>query len=121
MSPPRAKRLSTTDLDDESLHTFLAEAAGIVNLRPQSVSNLADANSEPSISPNSLLTMKSSIVVPPQGNFVTEQSYSRKRWKNVQYGNSSGLNGVRNTFITFRSAVSGVNHSATTELKTLYL
>ncbi len=74
-----------TQLDDESLRTFLCEAAGIVNSRPLSVDTLADVNSPKPISPNSILTMKSSVILPPPGNFEEEQTYTKRRWRTVQY------------------------------------
>ena len=73
-----------TQLDDESLRTFLCEAAGIVNSRPLAVDTLADVNSLKPISPNSFLTMKSSVLV-PTGNFKDDQMYTRRRWRIVQY------------------------------------
>ena len=74
-----------SQLDDESLRTFLSEAAGIINSRPLSVDSLADANSVKPITPNSLLTMKTSVVVPPIGNFESDQVYAKRRWRVVQY------------------------------------
>ena len=67
-----------TQLDDESLRTFLCEATGIVNSRPLAVDTLADVNSLKPISPNSILTMKSSVLVPLPGNFEDDQMYTRR-------------------------------------------
>ena len=72
-------------LDDESLRTFMCEAAAIVNGRPLAVDNLYDpAHPEP-ITPNHLLTMKTRVLLPPPGQFVREDLYSRKRWRRVQH------------------------------------
>ena len=60
-----------SQLDDESLCTFFAEAEAIVNCRP--------------LAPYQLLTMKSSVVLPPPGIFQRADFYSRKRWCHVQY------------------------------------
>ena len=57
----------------------------IINSRPLSVDSLADANSVKPITPNSLLTMKTSVVVPPIGNFESDQVYAKRRWRVVQY------------------------------------
>jgi hypothetical protein len=72
-------------LDDESLRTFMCEAMAIVNSRPLTVDNIDDPLSPTALSPNQLLTMKSNIFYPPPGNFQREDSYSRKRWRRVQY------------------------------------
>ena len=37
------------------------------------------------LTPNHLLTMKNKTLLPPPGNFVTEEIYARKRWRNVQF------------------------------------
>ena len=71
-------------LDDESFHTFLCEIEAIVNSRPITfVSN--DTDDLQPLSPNNLLTMKSSIILPPPGNFQREDIYMRRRWRRVQY------------------------------------
>ena len=75
----------TYQLDDESLRTFMYEAANIVNSRPLCTDNLTDPQSPVPLTPNHILTMKSQIVLPPPGNFVREDLYLRKKWKRVQY------------------------------------
>ena len=65
-----------SQLDDECLHTFLCEAAGIINSCPLSVDNLADPDNVMPISPSNLLTMKPSIVMSPPGNFTKDDIYS---------------------------------------------
>lgn len=71
-------------LDDESLRTFLVEAAAIINSRPLTVECLSDPTLEP-LTPNQLLTGKSKVVLPPPGHFQSADLYSRKRWRRVQY------------------------------------
>ena len=74
-----------SQLDDDCLHTFICEAAAIINSRPLSVDNLADpANCMP-ISPSNFLTMKPSIFMSLPGNFTNDDIYSRKGWRRVQY------------------------------------
>ena len=72
-------------LDDDALRTLVYEAMSIVNSRPLTVDNLSDATSANPLSPNHLLTQKTRVVLPPPGEFVKEDIYSRKRWRRVQY------------------------------------
>jgi hypothetical protein len=74
-----------TQLDDESLRTLMCEASNIINSRPLSVENLNDPTCLSPITPNQLLHMKTSVVVPPPGDFQNADLYSRKRWRRVQY------------------------------------
>ena len=72
------------ELGDESFRTVVCEVEAIVNSRPITfVSN--DADDLQPLSPNNLLTMKSSIILPPPGNFQREDIYMRRRWRRVQY------------------------------------
>lgn len=77
--------LSSGRLDDASLRVFFYEAMAIVNSRPLTVENLNDPNSLEPLTPNHLLTMKSTTVLPPPGKFIREDMYARKRWRHVQY------------------------------------
>lgn len=74
-----------TQLDDESLSTFMCEAEAIVNSRPLTVDGLGDPDSLSPLMPNHLLTMKSKVVLPPPGNFQDADKYSRRRWQRVQH------------------------------------
>lgn len=71
-----------THLNDESLRTFLAEAAAIMNSRPLTVNDISSL--EP-LSPNHILTAKSSVVLPPPGKFQREDLYLKKHWRRVQH------------------------------------
>lgn len=70
-------------VDDEMLQTALCEVECILNDRP-----LTTASSDPKdlapLTPNHLLQLKSESL-PPPGLFSKKDSYSRKRWKQVQY------------------------------------
>ena len=77
--------LSPGNLDDASLRAFFYEAMTIVNSRPLTVENLNDPNSLEPLTPNQLLTMKSTPALPPPGKFIREDMYARKRWRHVQY------------------------------------
>ena len=73
-----------TQLDDDLLRTVFYEVMAIVNSRPLSLDDLHDPSSEV-LTPNQLLTMKSSVVLPPPGNFVSQDLYASRRWRRVQY------------------------------------
>lgn len=74
-----------SQLDDESLRTFMCETVAIVNSRPLTTQNLNDPLSTEPLTPNHLLTMKSKLILPPPGHFGKPDLYSRKRWRRVQY------------------------------------
>ncbi|XP_053272740.1 uncharacterized protein LOC128430658 [Pleuronectes platessa] len=75
---------SAKQLDCSSLRTFLYEVMAIVNSRPLTTDNLNDSSSPEPLTPNHILTMKSTIISPPPGKFVKEDIYIRKRWRRVQ-------------------------------------
>ncbi len=68
-----------------SLPTFFYEAMSIVNNLPLTVDGLSDPTSSHKLTPNHLLTMKSSVPLPPPGTFVKEDLYAKKHWRQVQY------------------------------------
>ena len=74
-----------TQLDDESLLTLFTEAENVINSRPLVVTSedLSDAESPAPLTPNQLLTMKSTVVLSPPGNFERPDLYSPKRWRRV--------------------------------------
>lgn len=72
-------------LDSASLRTFLYEVMAIVNSRPITVEYLNDPTAIEPLTPNHFLTMKSCILSPPPGHFVSEDLYLRKRWRQVQF------------------------------------
>ena len=74
-----------SQLDDESLQTFMYEAAAIINSRPLSTDAINDPHSLEPLTPNHLIMMKSNVILPPPGEFVRQDIYLRKRWKRVQY------------------------------------
>ena len=71
-------------LDSSSLRTCLYEVMTIVNSRPLTAENLNDPSLEP-LTPNHILMMKSSVILPPPGEFVSQDLYLRKRWRQVQF------------------------------------
>lgn len=70
-------------LDDEGLLTAICEVEAFMNNRPfTSVSN--DPNDLEPLTPNHLLQLKGQPVMSP-GRFKTDDVYSRRRWRQVQY------------------------------------
>lgn len=75
--------LRTQNLDEEGLHTVLCEVESILNSRPLTKES-TDSNDLEALTPNHLLLLKSKPSLPP-GLFHKEDSYARRRWKQVQY------------------------------------
>ncbi|XP_022523726.2 uncharacterized protein LOC111191896 [Astyanax mexicanus] len=76
---------SAKRLDSTSLRTFLYEVMAIVNSRPLTTEHLNDPRSLEPLTPNHILMMKSDIIAPPPGQFVSQDLYLRKRWRQVQF------------------------------------
>ena len=72
-------------LDDSGLRTVLYEVMAIVNSRPLTVSDLEDPGSIEPLTPNHILTAKSSVPYPPPGEFERADLFLRKRWRKVQF------------------------------------
>lgn len=75
---------SSKQLDSSSLRTFLYEVMAVINSRPLTTDQLCDPSNPEPLTPNHILTMKSTIISPPPGRFVREDLYLRKRWRRVQ-------------------------------------
>jgi len=71
-------------LDDESLQTLMCEVESIINSRPLTTVS-SDPNDTDPLTPNHILTMKSTIALPPPGTFQGADVYHRKRWRRVQH------------------------------------
>lgn len=56
-----------------------------INSRPLTTDCITDPQSPEPLTPNHLLTLKSSVPLPPPGKFVEADLYARKRWRRVQY------------------------------------
>ncbi|XP_023188127.1 uncharacterized protein LOC111608396 [Xiphophorus maculatus] len=72
-------------LDTTSLRTLLYETMAIINSRPLSIEYLNDPLGPEPLTPNHILTMKSSVILPPPGQFCREDLYLNKRWRRVQF------------------------------------
>ena len=71
-------------LNEESFRTLNREVEAILNSR-----SLTTVSCEPDhlehLTPNHILTTKSTVVLPPPGNFQKNDVYMRRRWRRVQY------------------------------------
>ena len=67
-----------TQLDDESLRTFIIEAEAIVNCRPLVVNTINSSQYPEPLTPNHLLTTKSKVVMPPPGHVQRKNLYLNK-------------------------------------------
>ena len=71
-------------LEDELFRSLLCEVEAIVNSR-----TLIFVSSDPDdmnpLTPNHLLTMKTSVVMPPPGKLQRNDVYIKRRWRRAQY------------------------------------
>eukprot|EP00057_Strongylocentrotus_purpuratus_P026706 XP_011681180.1 PREDICTED: uncharacterized protein LOC100893948 [Strongylocentrotus purpuratus] len=70
-------------LSDEALTTYMTEVEAILNSRPLTQLSMDPRDEEP-LTPNHLLLLRKTSPLPP-GIFSKEDSYSRRRWRQVQY------------------------------------
>ena len=103
-------------LDDECLQTLLCEAESIINGRPLTKFSDNPNDLEP-IMPNHLRLLRQNDSLPP-GLFEKNNTYSGRRWRQVQYLACSGVNGNENTFLHCRSARNGFDREETSLLET---
>ena len=86
-------------LNDKSLKTLMAEMELRINSRPLTVETISDAKSEIPLSPINLLTLKTSVVMPPPSEFSKPDAYSKRRWQRVQHTTGEFLSRWRKEFI----------------------
>ena len=72
-------------LDEELLLTLVTETEGILKSRPLTTETISDPTNDIPLSPSNILTMKSSVIMPPPGNFSRPDLYCHKRWHHVQH------------------------------------
>ena len=71
-------------LDDESLETVLCEVEAVVNSRPLTTESLSDPLSPLPLTPSTLLTGKTKLILPALGKFQRDV-YCKRRWRRVQH------------------------------------
>ena len=81
-----------TSLSDKSLQTLLVDVEAVVNSCPLTTDVVNDVTSLAPLSPINVLTLKSKVVMPPPGNFVSPDQYSRKHCRRVQHISSEFWN-----------------------------
>ena len=62
----------------------MREVEAILNTRPLTTVSCEPDDLEP-LTPNHILTAKSTVVLPPPGNFQKNDVYMRRRWRRVLY------------------------------------
>ena len=72
-------------LTTSSLRTLMYEVMAILNSRPLSVESLEDPTGPLPLTPNHILTTKSTGILPPPGVFQKEDLMLRKQWRMVQH------------------------------------
>ena len=70
-------------VSNETLRTLMKEVEGILNSRPLTPNSNDPDDLEP-LTPNHLLLLRSNLNLPP-GIFTKEDSYTTRRWKQVQF------------------------------------
>ena len=74
-----------SSLSDESLQTLVVGVVAIIDSCPLTTDVLSDATSLAPLSPVNLFTMKSKVVMPSPGHFISPDLYCRKHWRRVQH------------------------------------
>ena len=72
-------------LDEESLQILLCEVEAVVNSHPLTSESLSDPLSPLPLTPSTLLTGKTKLILPPPGKFPREEIYCKRRWRHVQH------------------------------------
>ena len=71
-------------LDEESFRTLMCEVDAIINSRPLTTASGEPGDLEP-LTPNHILTTKSTVILPPPGKFQQNDVYMLRRWRRVQH------------------------------------
>ena len=70
-------------LDEESLQILLCEVEAVVNSHPLTSESLSDPLSPLPLTPSTLLTSKTKLILPPLGKFQREDIYCKRLWRHV--------------------------------------
>ena len=74
-----------SSLSDKAFRTLMAETTAIINSRPLTTDSLDWPDDPLPLSPSSLLTMKTKVILSPPQNFQRADMYPRKYWHCVQH------------------------------------
>ena len=69
----------------EDLHILPKKVGAILNSQPMKNEAINDVQSQVSLFPSNLLTVKWRVVMIPPGSFGPTNAYYRKRWRRTQY------------------------------------
>ena len=95
-------------LSGEAFCIFMAEVVAVLNSQPLTVGNLSNPDDPSPLCSSQLITLKSKVILPPPGQFLPEDIYSRKQWKRIQHlGNKFGQDGARSTCSHYKFVQSG--------------
>ena len=78
-------KIHETSLNGDALTTLMTEVEAVLNSRPLTTELLSDANSLNPISPSNIVTRKTTVVIPPPGEFGCADIYCHKQWRRVQH------------------------------------
>ena len=72
-------------LSGEAFRIFMAKVGAVLNSRPLTVDNLSNPDDLPPLCPSQLLTLKCKDILPPPGQFLPKDIYSRRQWRRIQH------------------------------------
>lgn len=77
---------SAPRLDSTSLRTFPFEVMAIINSRPLTTEHLNEPSRTEPLTLNHILTLKSTIILPPPGQFVRESLFEKEVASHTVFG-----------------------------------
>ena len=77
----------------------MAEVQLMINAIPLTVETISDSKSKIQLSPSNVLTIKTSVAMPPPGEFIKPDTYSKMRWRRVQHIAGEFWSRWRNEFL----------------------
>ena len=96
-------RVHGHSLDDEVLRTLMCETEAVVNSQPLTVDTLSDPLLPLPLTPNTLLTGKTKLILPPPGKFQREDVWCLVNTLQMNFGQD----GARSTCRAYKWDTSG--------------